>query len=76
MKGESTSLRQAIEEHIRRLEEMQNKLQNVSDDCSRPEGPALLRRLLSEAKGLQLQLLKLEKVSPSRKYMLERAHQI
>eukprot|EP00890_Picochlorum_soloecismus_P001779 jgi/Picsp_1/2601/NSC_00832-R1_heat repeat-containing protein 6 len=61
MKGESSSLRQAIEERIWRIDEIQNRLQNVRDDCSRSEISALLRQLLSEAKGLQLQLLKLEK---------------
>ena len=63
MKGESSSLLKAIEGRIWRIEEIKNLLNAV--DCSRSDVRALLRQLLSEAKGLQLQLLKLEKVRPS-----------
>lgn len=63
MKGESSSLLKAIEGRIWRIEETKNLLNAV--DCSRSDVRALLRQLLSEAKGLQLQLLKLEKVRPS-----------
>jgi hypothetical protein len=66
MKGESSLLLKAIEGRIWRVEEINNLLNSDNgDDCSRSDVLALLRQLLSEARGLQLQLLKLEKVRPS-----------